>query len=74
MIALTIDEVGMAKTRERKLEIAKRIKELACDEHGLDPARCGEEICFEKVPAQYGTYPDWLCQWRSHQFTYRLEL
>jgi 5-methyltetrahydrofolate--homocysteine methyltransferase len=37
LIALTIDEVGMAKTRERKLEIAKRIKELACDEHGLDP-------------------------------------
>ena len=27
----------MAKTAERKLEIAKRIKELACDEHGLDP-------------------------------------
>ncbi|HEX2160631.1 MAG TPA: homocysteine S-methyltransferase family protein, partial [Thermoleophilaceae bacterium] len=37
VIALTIDEVGMAKTRERKLEIAKRIKQLACDEHGLDP-------------------------------------
>src|SRR3712207_466187 len=26
----------MAKTAERKLEIAKRITELACDEHGLD--------------------------------------
>ena len=37
LIALTIDEVGMAKTGERKLEVAKRIKELACDEHGLDP-------------------------------------
>ena len=37
LIALTIDEVGMAKTGERKLEIARRIKELACDEHGLDP-------------------------------------
>src|SRR5215211_4992888 len=37
LIALTIDEVGMAKTRERKLEIAKRIRELVCDEHGLDP-------------------------------------
>ncbi len=37
VIALTIDEVGMAKTAERKLEIAQRIKELACDEHGLDP-------------------------------------
>src|SRR5215208_1580020 len=36
VIALTIDEVGMAKTPERKLEVAKRIVELACDEHGLD--------------------------------------
>src|SRR5690348_7747018 len=36
LIALVIDEVGMAKTGERKVEIAKRIKELACDEHGLD--------------------------------------
>jgi 5-methyltetrahydrofolate--homocysteine methyltransferase len=35
LIALTIDEVGMAKTPERKLEIAKRITEIACDEHGL---------------------------------------
>jgi 5-methyltetrahydrofolate--homocysteine methyltransferase len=36
LIALTIDEVGMAKTGERKLEVAKRIVGLACDEHGLD--------------------------------------
>src|SRR4051794_30352655 len=36
LIALTIDEVGMAKTAERKVEIAKRITEIACDEHGLD--------------------------------------
>src|SRR5918994_2849255 len=28
LIALTIDEVGMAKTRERKLEVAKRITDL----------------------------------------------
>jgi len=37
VIALTIDETGMAKTAERKLEVAKRITELCCDEHGLDP-------------------------------------
>ncbi len=37
LIALTIDEVGMAKTAERKVEIARRIKEIACDEHGLAP-------------------------------------
>ena len=36
VIALTIDEVGMAKTAERKLEIARRIAELCCDEHGLE--------------------------------------
>ena len=37
LIALTIDEVGMAKTAERKVEIAQRIHDLACGEHGLDP-------------------------------------
>jgi 5-methyltetrahydrofolate--homocysteine methyltransferase len=36
LIALTIDEVGMAKTAERKVEIANRIKQLCCEEHGLD--------------------------------------
>jgi 5-methyltetrahydrofolate--homocysteine methyltransferase len=43
LIALTIDEVGMAKTAERKVEIARRIKEIACDEHGLDP----ESLIFD---------------------------
>src|SRR5271166_164593 len=37
LIALTIDEVGMAKTAERKVEVARRIRELCCEEHGLDP-------------------------------------
>jgi 5-methyltetrahydrofolate--homocysteine methyltransferase len=37
LIALTIDEVGMAKTAQRKLEIAQRITQLCCEEHGLDP-------------------------------------
>ncbi len=37
LIALTIDELGMAKTAQRKVEIAQRIKQLCCDEHGLDP-------------------------------------
>ena len=35
LIALTIDEVGMAKTADRKVEIAQRITEL-CEGHGLD--------------------------------------
>jgi 5-methyltetrahydrofolate--homocysteine methyltransferase len=37
LIALTIDEVGMGKTRERKLEIARRLHEIVCDDHGMDP-------------------------------------
>jgi 5-methyltetrahydrofolate--homocysteine methyltransferase len=37
LIALTIDEEGMAKTAQRKLDVAKRIHELCCTEHGLDP-------------------------------------
>jgi 5-methyltetrahydrofolate--homocysteine methyltransferase len=37
VIALTIDEEGMAKTAERKLEVARRIYDLACERHGLDP-------------------------------------
>jgi 5-methyltetrahydrofolate--homocysteine methyltransferase len=36
LIALTIDEVGMAKTADRKVEIAKRIVDIACGEHGLE--------------------------------------
>jgi 5-methyltetrahydrofolate--homocysteine methyltransferase len=37
VIALTIDEEGMAKTADRKVEVAQRIRDLACGEHGLDP-------------------------------------
>ncbi len=42
LIALTIDEVGMAKTRERKLEIAQRIAKLTA-EHRLAP----EDLIFD---------------------------
>jgi 5-methyltetrahydrofolate--homocysteine methyltransferase len=45
LIALTIDEVGMAKTAERKVEIAQRIRDLACEEHGLDP----ETLIFDAL-------------------------
>jgi 5-methyltetrahydrofolate--homocysteine methyltransferase len=37
LIALTIDQQGMAKTADRKLEVAREITRLACEEHGLDP-------------------------------------
>ena len=35
VIALTIDEEGMAKTPERKLAIARRLVDFACTRHGL---------------------------------------
>ena len=35
VIALTIDEIGMAKSPERKLEIARRLVDFACAKHGL---------------------------------------
>ncbi|HSL29680.1 MAG TPA: dihydropteroate synthase, partial [Anaerolineales bacterium] len=37
VIVLTIDEDGMAKTREKKLEVAKRIYDIAVNDHGLKP-------------------------------------
>lgn len=37
VVALTIDERGMAKTREEKLTVAKRLHALAVGEYGLDP-------------------------------------
>ena len=45
LIALTIDEVGMAKTAERKVEIAKRLRDIACEEHGLNP----EALIFDAL-------------------------
>src|SRR6476646_10717328 len=45
LIALTIDEVGMAKTADRKVEIAERISDIACVEHGLDP----EALIFDAL-------------------------
>jgi len=38
VIALTIDEEGMAKTVDRKVAIAQRIYELVTERHGIDPS------------------------------------
>ena len=38
VIALTIDEVGMAKQPEQKLRVAHRLVDLACKRHGLPPS------------------------------------
>jgi len=35
VIALTIDEEGMAKTAQRKFEVAARLVDFACTKHGL---------------------------------------
>jgi 5-methyltetrahydrofolate--homocysteine methyltransferase len=45
VIALTIDEDGMAKTADRKLDVARRIRDLCCDEHGLD----AEALIFDAL-------------------------
>ncbi len=37
VLVLTIDEQGMAKTAERKVEVAQKIYRLAVEEHGLRP-------------------------------------
>ena len=38
LVALTIDEIGMAKTRERKLEVARKIYDIVVGEYGLAPS------------------------------------
>ena len=38
VVALTIDEHGMAKDADRKLEIAKRLTAFACERFGLPPS------------------------------------
>jgi 5-methyltetrahydrofolate--homocysteine methyltransferase len=37
VVALTIDEDGMAKTREKKLEVAQKIYKIVTEEYGLAP-------------------------------------
>ena len=40
VIALTIDEEGMAKDADAKVRIAKRLYDFAVNKHGLDPSCC----------------------------------
>lgn len=35
LVALCIDEVGMARTRDRKLEVARKIHDIVVDEYGM---------------------------------------
>jgi len=45
LVALTIDPVGMAKTRERKLEVAGKIYDLVVGEYGLAP----EDLIYDDL-------------------------
>ena len=45
VMILTIDEEGMAKTAERKLEIAKRIHDIAVNEFGFRP----QDLIFDTL-------------------------
>jgi 5-methyltetrahydrofolate--homocysteine methyltransferase len=45
VIALTIDETGMAGTAARKLEVARLLHDLAVDKHGLPP----EALIFDAL-------------------------
>ncbi|MBA3655892.1 MAG: methionine synthase [Gemmatimonadaceae bacterium] len=45
VIALTIDEIGMAKTKERKLEVARKIYDIVVGEYGLEP----EDIIYDAL-------------------------
>src|SRR5258708_27032173 len=38
VIALTIDETGMAKEVDRKIAVAQRLYDFACTKHGLPPS------------------------------------
>lgn len=51
LVCLTIDEKGMAKTKERKLEIAQRIYDRAVDHHRLDP----QDLVFDLLTFTVGS-------------------
>jgi 5-methyltetrahydrofolate--homocysteine methyltransferase len=45
LVALTIDEIGMAKTRERKLEIAQKIYEIVVGEYSMQ----AEDLIYDDL-------------------------
>lgn len=45
VLSMTIDEEGMAHTRDKKYEIAKRITEIAVTEYGLSP----EDLIYDTL-------------------------
>jgi 5-methyltetrahydrofolate--homocysteine methyltransferase len=51
VVALTIDESGMAKTREKKLEVARRIHDLAVGKYGMRQ----EDLIFDTLTFTLGS-------------------
>ena len=51
VVALTIDERGMAKTAKDKLEIAKRIYDIVVNKHGMHPS----DIIFDTLTFTLGS-------------------
>jgi len=51
LVCLTIDEKGMAKTKDEKVAIAKRIYDLATTRHGLAP----EDLVFDLLTFTVGS-------------------
>ena len=51
LVCLTIDEVGMAKTKDDKIRIAQRIYELATKRHGINP----ENLVFDLLTFTVGS-------------------
>ena len=57
LVALTIDPVGMAKTRERKLEVAKAIYDIVVGEYGL----VAEDLIYDALTFTLATGdPEWI--------------
>ncbi len=53
-IALTIDQEGMAKTAERKLEVARKIHRVCVEEYGMRP----EDLIFDALTFTLATGQD----------------
>jgi len=51
LVCLTIDEVGMAKSKEQKVAIAERIYTLATEKHGIHP----DDLVFDLLTFTVGS-------------------
>lgn len=54
LVCLVIDEIGMAKSKERKLEVAERIYNLCVNRHGFDPC----DLVFDMLTFTIGSGDD----------------